>query len=186
VGNLLRRRHTGVEGANQDVVDLGFRQFLDLVRLEALVHRGPLLGQLADRVADQNRQVALDKGGVLAGDFDFAGESEVVTDEDARADHQASGEALVVAVAKAEDVGVVFRRLFAVGDLEHGEVALAVTSQGVLFVDNAHVESAQGLDGLVVEVTMADGVPDALGCGCANGVDGFKVGLRGTGMEDEV
>src|SRR6185436_18709891 len=78
----------------------------------------------ADGGLDQVGEIALDEDGVLAADLDLAAEGEVVADEDARADHETRGEALVVRIAEADDQRVV-DRVVAVLELEHAEVALA-------------------------------------------------------------
>jgi hypothetical protein len=99
-------------------------------------------------------------------------------------DNQPSRVGLVVGVAETQDVGVVGADFLAVGDLEEGEVTLAVAGEGVLLVDDTHIHLRQGGGYLVVEIAVRDRVPDAVGLGRLNGADLFEGCLAATGMEN--
>lgn len=122
--------------------------------------------------------------GVLAGDTDFAGEREVVADEDLRADDQPGGERLVVGVAEAEDVGVIVTRALAVGDLEQAEVPVAFLGETVRLFDNAHVGGGQGRFDLPDEVDVGDREPRFGARRGGDGFDDFALYFGSATMED--
>src|SRR5262245_5724732 len=68
----------GVEGLNDEVVRLAVADLGPLVGGEAVLLALPQTAQQADGAADDLRQVALDVGGVLAGQLDLARETQVV------------------------------------------------------------------------------------------------------------
>src|SRR4029078_13247924 len=124
LGDLRHGRDPVVEGLDDDVVGLRVGHLEALVGVDPVVLPLAEVADPADGGLDQVGEIALDEDGVLAADLDLAAEGEVVADEDARADHQTRGEALVVRIAEADDQRVV-DRVVAVLELEHAEVALA-------------------------------------------------------------
>lgn len=183
--NLGHGAGTGVEHADHQVVGFRVREFIFLVGGDAGVHVVPALGQAAHGTDGETGEVVHDVSGVLAGDFDLAGKGEVVADEHRRSHDEASREHLVVAVAEAEHVGVVFG-LIAVGDLEQAEVAVTTLGQGVGLIDDPHVRGGEGLLDLADEGVVRDGVPGVGGGWCADGGDLFTGDSSGTAVEDEV
>ncbi len=94
---------------------------------DASLVAGPHIAQLANRTRNNLRQVAQDVDGVTASQRDFVVKREVRANERSVARANASGEALVVRVAEADNRARL-RSLLAHVDLEKAEVALTETS----------------------------------------------------------
>ena len=84
--DLLGRGRSNVEAADHEIVRVLVGQLELLVALHPIAHARPAFGQLADGVSRELREVALDEGGMLAGDANLAGETEIIAHEDLRSD----------------------------------------------------------------------------------------------------
>lgn len=80
----------------------------------------------ADGGLNELRQVTFDEAGVLACELDLTTERQLIANENARADDEASGVALSVRVSDPCDERVIVMRL-AVLKFKQAEIAIAVT-----------------------------------------------------------
>lgn len=124
---------------------------------DASLVAGPHIAQLANRTGNNLRQVAQDVDGVTASQRDFVMEREVAANERSVARANASGEALVVRVAEANNRARL-RSLLAHVDLEKAEVALTETSGRVQLLLDVEASVLHLLAEDADEVSVRDGL----------------------------
>lgn len=119
------------EGARIVESDLGL-----LVAVNASLHISPVREQAPDSLRQHARNVAQDVCRVTAGEFDIAGETEILANDHAVAHTDACRKGAVMRVAQSQN-----QLAFAAVDvrpsnLEPAEVALTITAQSVLFLSD--------------------------------------------------
>jgi len=184
-GDLDGSDGAAVEGADDEVVRFVVGDALLFVGVDALIELDEAVAQLSNGPAGEVAEVSLGKAGVLAAEFDLAGEGEVVTDEDLGAGDHGGREGLVVTVSQANDPAVVDVLVTGEQEFEETEVACAIVTEGVCLA--AELEASVGelfLD-FGEEVAVRHGIP-GLGVGRSRDfVEVFAGDLLGSAMEQE-
>ncbi len=176
---------TDVQGAYDQVMCGAVLQFGVFVAGDALVLVVPALHQPPHRALHQLRQIAQDEPGVLACEFNFATEAEVVTDKDTGPGGDAGGERLVVAVAQAEHPAVVRVGLAAL-DLHQAEVTQAVVAEAVRLGADGEAVTVDDALHLADQFNVRNGCPGGRGSWRGDVDDLVTFGGFGTAVEDQV
>lgn len=184
-GDGRRGDGAGIHGADDEVMNFHVGEPVAFVGGHALLGIGPLLGQQANGLVAEDREVTDDVCGVDPAQHDLGPEGEVVAGEDAVAGSDPGHERLVVAVAGAEDEAHLVVTV-SVDELVHPEVVVAVPSEGVDLRDDTEVEGGDGLLDAVVEVNMGDGVPAIHRGGRGDFFNGVEFGTVSATVEGQV
>ena len=122
----------------------------------------PLRHELTDGALRYQWQVTSDELRMLSGEFNFAAEAEVVTDEHGSTSDDASRERLVVTVSETEHPAIIIAGLLPV-DFHEAEVALTFVAEAVCLIANGEVGHRQrSLHGFN-QVQMRNGIPGVCG-----------------------
>lgn len=154
------------------------------VGVDALVEFDEAITEFADGATGEVAEVTLGEAGVLAAEFDLAGEGEIVTDEDLGAGDHGGREGLVVAVSQADDPAVIDVLVTGELEFEEAEVACAIVAEGVRL--SAELKSSAGelFLNFSEEVPVRHGIP-CLGVGRRGDfVETFACDLLGSTMEE--
>ena len=130
-------------------------------------------------------EVALGEAGVLAAEFDLAGEGEVIAYEDLGPSDHGSWEGLVVTVSQADDPAVVAVVVAGDTDLKHAEVAGAIVADSMRLAAEVEASAGELFFDLGEQVLVGHGIP-CLGVGWGwNFEEGFPSDLFGSAVKEE-
>jgi len=184
-GDLGGGDGAAVEGPDDEVVGFAVGEVLLLVGVDALIELDEAVPELPHGPAGEVAEVALGEAGVLAAEFDLAGEGEVVADEDLGPGDHGGREGFVVRVSDANDPAVVAVTVAGEFDFEDPEVAGALVAEGVGLATEDESSVAELFLDFGEQVPMRHGIP-GLGVGrCRNGEEGFAGDLLGSAVNEE-
>lgn len=183
--NLGGGDSAAVEGADDEVVRFVVGDALLLVGVDALIEFDEAVSEFADGPAGEVAEVSLGKAGVLAAEFNLAGEGEVVTHEDLSPGDHGSREGFVVTVSQADDPAVVGMLMTGELEFEEAEVAGAIMTEGVGLATELEAPVGELLFDLGEEVLVRHGIPSLGVGGSGDFVEVFAGDLLGSAMEQE-
>lgn len=160
VSNLSFATRPSLKAAQDKIVSHTVIDTARLIRVDTIVGRSPRLHKLTNRTRNDLRQVAHDVCGVTATKHDLVREDQVGANERRVTSGDASAESLVVRVAEAHDSADLVA-VFATNslDLEQAEVALTITVQSVVFVDDLKIGVADRLAELAHQCIVSNWMP---------------------------
>jgi len=160
VSNLSFATRSSLEAAQDKIVSYTIINAARLVRVDTIVSRSPRLHKLTNGTRNDLWQVAHDVGGVTATKHNLVREDQVGTNERRVTSRDASAESLVVRVAEAHDCADLVA-VFATYtlDLEQAKVALTITVQSVVFVDDLKIGVADRLAKLAHQCIVSNWMP---------------------------
>jgi len=174
-----------VEGADDEVVRFVVGDALLFVGVDALIELEEAVTEFSDGSAGEMAEVALGKAGVLAAEFDLAGEGEVVTDEDLRAGDHSGREGFVVTVSQANNPAVVDVLVTGELEFEEAEVAGTIVAEGVGLAAELEASVRELFLDFGEEVPVRHGIPGLGIGGSRDFVEAFACDLLCPAMEEE-
>ena len=177
--------NTYIRGADDEVMGFNVGDIGFFVGGDAFVLIMPFGEQESDGAADQLRQVAHDEPGVFSGEFDLAGERQVVTNEDRGTSDNTSRKGLVVAVTETQNPAIIVVGFLGV-DFHETEISLALMGQRMSLRTDAQVGAGQRALHSADEFRMRDGAPALRMARRGDGADFVELDMRGTAMQHEV
>jgi hypothetical protein len=178
VSNLSFATRSSLKAAQDKIVSHTVIDAARLIRVNAIVCRSPRLHKLTNRTRNDLRQVTHDVSGVAATKHNLVRENQVGANERRITSRDASAESLVVRVAEAHDSADLVA-VFATYtlDLKQAKVALTITVQSVVFVDDLKIGVADRLAELAHQRIVSNWMPAVRRFGRRDGLDFGEVAL---------
>lgn len=143
IGHLGDGANATVDRSHDEVMNFGVIERMVLVFTHTVFQRMPFPEQANDRCFRQTGQIPVNESGVLPGQFDFSGETQVIADEDLGSRNETGGEAFVMGVSQTENPRVIVMGA-TVLNLNQTKVAQTIVGEAVRFIEDLQPVPCEG------------------------------------------